>query len=77
MGNLCNAIFYLDSWGSYNVIQKEYEIEHIPCIGEMVVLDRNSEYNLYKVEERVFDFVDKIVHFRVTLSSRCYDLAVM
>lgn len=76
MGKLSNVIFYLDSWGPSYMIKKDYEVEHIPDIGETVVLQVESEYNFYKVEERVFDFADNLVHFRLSKSLRCYDLAI-
>ena len=77
MGKLCNIIFYLEKWGSQHVIQKEHEIEHIPNVNEMVVIERDNQYAFYHIEERVFDYADNIVHIRVDFSPRCYDLAIM
>lgn len=76
MGKLSTVIFYNESWGQRNVLKKEHEVDHIPNEGEMVVLNIEDEYGFYRVDERVFDFADNIVHLRVKPSLRCYDLSI-
>ncbi len=77
MSKLSNVIFYNESWGAHNVLKKEFEIDKVPNTGEIVVLQLDDDYSFYKVEERVFDYADGIVHLRLTKSLRCYDLSVM
>lgn len=77
MGKLSNVIFYLNSWGTQNVVKKEHDVDKVPDVGEIVVLMVEDDYSFYKVEERVFDYADNIVHFRVSKSLRCYDLSAM
>ena len=77
MGKLSNVIFYNESWGTHNVFKKEFDTDKVPNTGEIVVLQLDEDYSFYKVEERVFDYVDDIVHLRLSKSSRCYDLAIM
>lgn len=77
MSKLSNVIFYNESWGVHNVLKKAFEIDKVPNIGEIVVLQTDEDYGFYSVVERVFDYADDIVHLRLTKSLRCYDLAIM
>lgn len=74
---LSNIIFYNESWGIQNVIQKVHDTDKVPNVDEIVVLQIGDDYNFYKVLERVFDYADDIVHLRVEKSARCYNLTVM
>ena len=78
MSKLSNVIFYNESWGAHHVLKKEFESDKVPNTGEIVVLQLDDDDDsFYKVEERVFDYVDDIVHLRLSKSPRCYDLTIM
>ena len=38
MGKLSNVIFYLNSWGTQNVVKKEHDVDKVPDVGEIIVL---------------------------------------
>ncbi len=63
---LCQLIFYLNNWGTSNIIYRAKGSNVVaPNIGETIILNYNREPQYFIVVERILDYADNSVHLKI------------